>query len=291
MKLYRTLFSKTIASRIKWIWSMTILVAVSLLVGTGWGYQQLRTKAELLSSVHLLQKTIFELNALSQEYMLTGSDRALRQWQSSYSTIHNRLVNLTGVPSQESPLLSLIARDLAELQGIFGGFRSDNRIEMSLLRKEQLSNYSRYVAHDVSVKIASLYHDIEADYLAKQEITWLSLMGLILISIGIIASLNGLIWHRFRQSLKFLNDGIDRIEAGEIPDYNNLLDDEFGSILKRFSHMGSKISEQTSLSFAELKRQLVGWLGSIRLSVQELVAVDPRVDLDLEGLSYQCHYA
>lgn len=219
-------------------------VVFGLLIGgalwTSWrGVDRARRDAELSDR---LRRAVVEQNILVQEYLLYGSPRAVRQIRQQHAVLL-RLLDTAGYDKPD---------ERAALARIRQGHEDMDHL-LELLLKGQAGSREQ-IAGALLVKVQDLQH--RARLLSRQQFDQVVVIQRrvdrqVLLALGILALLSGtvlvLMGHRLLTGLKQLEQGIKRVEGGDL-DYRIAVTgaDELVRLGEAFNAMTRRLSATTT---------------------------------------------
>lgn len=218
-----------------------IPVAFALLIGGGlwvsWiSNEQARKDATIAEDV---LRSNFELNVLTQEYILYGGARIENQLRVQNQAMADLLASLTDREEVERELIAALRKEHQDLMGLH-----DLLLTGTEQAKEQLAGALLVKAQNLRAKTRQYadlqyLHVVETQNLADQGI-----MGALILLAGLSAMLVSLLAARLMRGLRQLSEGVRRVADGDLGHQIALgAADEVGALSASFNSMAQRLQD------------------------------------------------
>ena len=179
----------------------------------------------------------FELNILTQEYLLYGGARVESQLRIRYQAMGESLKNMVFAEPEDHPLIETMQRSHLELGDLF-----DLLLRSQPAAREQIIGALLVKAQDMSAKTRH-FADIQHRQVMnlQRHADSIILMAIVVLA-GLNMALKALISHRIIKGVRQLGDGMRRIAANDLEYQMPLATaDEFGVLAQAFNSMGQQL--------------------------------------------------
>ena len=212
--------------------------------------QQLVRANEQHAAVEEVIKGIFEINFITNDYLLFPEKRAEEQWRLMYASLEQQLNNIQVNGSNDQETLEYIYEMHTEISPLFNQLVTNNGTAWSSeVEKERSEELERRLVGLISIKVQAM--NSAASQLAATERSnadafyqtgnlSLALMALvILVLMVVVISITS---KKVLKQIKTLNKGAEIIAAGNLEHRVNIdSNDEIGDLARSFNSMTYKL--------------------------------------------------
>ena len=212
--------------------------------------QQLVRANEQHAAVEEVIKGIFEVNFITNNYLLFHEKRAEEQWRLRHASLEQQLNNIQVNGSNEQEILETIYRIHTEISSLFNQLVTNYETSWSSgVEKEKSLELERRLIGLLSIKIQAMNSAASrlaaisrSNSNASYQTGNLSLALMALVILILVAVVISITSKNFVKQIKTLNKGAEIIASGNL-DYKVKIDnnDEIGDLARSFNTMTDKL--------------------------------------------------
>ena len=217
-----------------------------------WTSREMHKAIEQSEVTHDVVRGVFELNIVTNDYLLHHEERAQEQWELRHGSLDQFLRGIEAQNSAEEEILSRIIQEHAQLQPLFSQLVTDYESRDLSTEKAAVSlDLEQRLASQLLVKAQTMVADafrLEEVVRARVESTQrrgsFLLMALCLPILGVIIVLIVLVSNRIVAGITKLRQGTEIIGAGDL-DYQVDVEsqDEIGDLAHAFNEMTHRLRQ------------------------------------------------
>ncbi|MCK5585432.1 HAMP domain-containing protein, partial [Candidatus Bipolaricaulota bacterium] len=232
-----------------------------------WTSRQVHEAIEQSEVIHDVVRGVFELNIVTNDYLLHHEERAQAQWELRHGSLDQFLRGFEAHNSAEEEILSRIIQEHAQLQPLFSQLVTDYESRDLSTEKAAVSlDLEQRLVSQLLVKAQTMVADafrLEEIVRARVESTQrrgnFLLVALCLPILGVIIVLIALVSNRIVAGITKLRQGTEIIGAGDL-DYQVDVgsQDEIGDLAHAFNEMTHRLRQsylEKSVMEAQLRQQ------------------------------------
>jgi len=239
--------------------AMAVLVLGLVLA---WTSRQVHEAVEQSRLIHDVVKGVFELNIVTNDYLLHHAERAQAQWQLKYGSLDQLLTGIEARNPEEEEILGRVIQEHAQLQPLFSQLVTDyqsrelsgEEIALSLALERRLVSQLLVKAQMMVEDTFRLEEAVRARVESAQRRGSFLLMALCLPILGVIIVLIVLVSNKVVAGITTLHRGTELVALGDLEHHVNVgSSDEIGDLASAFNEMTGRLRE----SYQALEEEIV----------------------------------
>lgn len=215
-----------------------------------WTSRQVHEATEQSSVIHDVVRGVFELNIVTNDYLLHHEERAQAQWELRHASLAQLLTGIEAHDPEEEEILGRVIQEHAQLQPLFSQLVTDyerrdlteEEAALSLDLERRLVSQLLVKAQIMVANTFRLEEAVRARVESAQRRSNFLLMALTLPVLAVIISIIVLASNRIVAGITKLRQGTEIIGAGDL-DYQVDVgsQDELGDLARAFNEMTHRL--------------------------------------------------
>jgi len=239
------------------IFSITVALAIGLILF--FSAQQVNEAIKKDMAADEIMRGLFELNVLTEEYLLHREERAKTQWQSKHDSLRKLLKEVEFKNPEEMVLLKRMRESYEDIKTIFSQMVSN--YESYRDKKGSISReLNEVLVGNLDLKSRSMVSDAyqlaemsSARVVASQQRAYSLVVLFALMMAAVVTGVSFLIYRSVVKPIRKLHEGTEIIGAGNL-NYRvgTIAKDEVGQLSRSFDEMTIQLKE----TFAGLEKEI-----------------------------------